>query len=708
MLTPYVRGSARRRLSVWLLCWLLLAAPLALAQPSLVKDIFPAPQPAVALNGKLYFAAFTAGTGMELYRSDLSGLNVQLVKDLTAGANPTGPVGLVNANGTLYFSAGNGLYKSDGTDAGTVLLKTFTGRPPEWLTNVNGTLYFAADNGVSGIELWKSNGTAAGTVQVKDIHPGGEPSTPEHLAALNGTVYFSANDGVNGIELWKSNGTAAGTVLVKDIYPGTVPNLPHDPEIANGLPRELTAYNGKLYFSAQAPVYGMELWRTDGTEAGTVLVKDLLVEPYITNDPLSSRPHNFRVVNNKLMFIATTTVPGVDRVFASDGTAPGTVDVGGATPAKYYSGGVITSAAVVNDAFCYATYSYASGVGPVVDFYGFNGSRSFSQEDDQVSDLTPVNGALYFVANDGMSGRELWVNNAAGIEKLPELNSGPEGTNPTDLFSIGNVLYFRSTYGTGANALWKYDLNTPPPSDLRLNAGGPDHFNQEYDEIFGFYPTTFFRADAYFTGGTTSTLPGDIGNTVIENALDPKIYLSERAGAFSYAIPAPKGRYRVTLHFAELYWGNTKAGGVGSRKFNVDLEGVRTLTNYDIFAKAGGALRAIRETFTVDVADGTLNLAFLKGAADVPKVSAIEVVPVVSLNRAPVLSPIGNQTVANGSTLSFKATATDPDGNSLTYSLLPAPYGYPFPPGATIDPTTGVFTWTASSPDSYYMIVRVT
>jgi hypothetical protein len=45
----------------------------------------------------------------------------------------------------------------------------------------------------------------------------------------------------------------------------------------------------------------------------------------------------------------------------------------------------------------------------------------------------------------------------------------------------------------------------------------------------------------------------------------------------------------VILHFAELYWGNTKAGGVGSRKFNVDLEGVRKLTEYDIFAKTGGA-----------------------------------------------------------------------------------------------------------------------
>ncbi|MBD0256632.1 MAG: hypothetical protein ICV83_13010, partial [Cytophagales bacterium] len=476
MLHSYLRGGAWHRPSVWLLCWLLLVSPLALAQPSLVKDIFPAPQPAVALNGKLYFAAFTAGTGMELYRSDLSGLNLQLVKDITAGVNPSGPVGLVNANGTLYFSVGSGLYKSDGTATGTVLVKTFTGGPPQWLTNANGTLYFAASGGASGTELWKSNGTAAGTVQVKDINPGSGSSEPKHLAALNGTVYFAANNGTLGEELWKSNGTAAGTVLVKDIYPGTVPSpeSPYEPEPGNSSPKELTAYNGKVYFAAKAPVYGTEFWRTDGTAAGTVLVDDLLVEPYIPDEPLSSVPRNLRVVDNKLVFIANATVEGVERVYASDGTAPGTVDIGGATPAKYYAPAIITSWAVANNVYSYATYSYAAGVGPVVGFYGFNGSRNFSQEDDVVSDLTPVNGALYFVANDGLSGRELWVNNATGIEKLPELNPGPEGTNPNGLFSIGNVLYFRSTYGSATNALWKYDLNTPPPSELRLNAGGPD------------------------------------------------------------------------------------------------------------------------------------------------------------------------------------------------------------------------------------------
>jgi hypothetical protein len=84
----------------------------------------------------------------------------------------------------------------------------------------------------------------------------------------------------------------------------------------------------------------------------------------------------------------------------------------------------------------------------------------------------------------------------------------------------------------------------------------------------------------------------------------------------------------VILHFNETYWGYRTGGGAGSRRFHVDLEGTRRLTNCDIFAKAGGAMRATTETLRVTVADGTLNLNFVKGRTDDPAVAAIEAVPV--------------------------------------------------------------------------------
>src|SRR5439155_5431040 len=80
--------------------------------------------------------------------------------------------------------------------------------------------FFFVASEANGRELWKSDGTAAGTVLVKDINPGPGDSSPDGLTNVNGTLFFAAFDPTTGRELWKSDGTAAGTVLVGDINPG--------------------------------------------------------------------------------------------------------------------------------------------------------------------------------------------------------------------------------------------------------------------------------------------------------------------------------------------------------------------------------------------------------------------------------------------------------------------------------------------------------
>ncbi len=82
---------------------------------------------------------------------------------------------------------------------------------------------------------------------------------------MNDIVYFVADNGINGDELWISDGTATGTVMVKDIFPG----------LQSSFPNSLTVMNGLVYFRANNGAHGVELWRSDGTAAGTTMVKDI-------------------------------------------------------------------------------------------------------------------------------------------------------------------------------------------------------------------------------------------------------------------------------------------------------------------------------------------------------------------------------------------------------------------------------------------------
>jgi ELWxxDGT repeat protein len=162
------------------------------------------------------------------------------------------------------------LWKSDGTEAGTVLLKEFTGgtgilHQDLHFTSFGGQLFFAA-NDANGFELWKSDGTEAGTVLVKDINRGEGSSHPQDLIHVGGTLYFRADDGTHGGELWKSDGTEAGTVLVKDIRSGNTWSAA----------RHFSNVSGTVYFTADDGMHGSELWKSDGTEGGAVLVNDFV------------------------------------------------------------------------------------------------------------------------------------------------------------------------------------------------------------------------------------------------------------------------------------------------------------------------------------------------------------------------------------------------------------------------------------------------
>src|SRR5215208_3584714 len=332
----------------------------------LVKDIDPGPlvikkmektetgssAPDSVLHTKkwIYFQATTVKYGEELWKSNGTEWGTKIVKDIVPGQGDSGPEDIVStAPRTTFFRAwdkkhGEELWKTDGTEKGTKLVKDINpdlppgarcdqgdcGIPKGWshpdtVTVMGKQVFFAADDGKHGVELWKSDGTEKGTTLVKNINPAAPAPTTDacsgekscrgsswadDMTLVGKTVFFSANDGKHGVELWKTDGTNRGTKLVKNINPSS--------ESEASDIGELVAMGNRLYFTAIDGKHGLELWKSDGTVKGTRLVKD------IKPGNIGSEADSLTVFGGGLLFAAADGKHGPE-LWESDGTGGGTI-----------------------------------------------------------------------------------------------------------------------------------------------------------------------------------------------------------------------------------------------------------------------------------------------------------------------------------------------------------------------------------------------
>lgn len=407
-----------------------------------------------------------------------------LVKDINPGGSST-PHGLTRVGGTLYFVANDGshgqeLWKSDGTRAGTRMVRDIApgsrGSKPTFLTNVHGTLFFAANDGLHGTEwrrgngqLWKSDGTKAGTVMVKDF-AGADSSWIEGLVGAGQRVFFIRiipGDMIDYVSMWVSDGTKVGTRVVPGgfgydeavnvagtlFFAGGTDLTKTDGIVTKdvkgidiGWQHNLTAVGKTLYFSLEGMDDEYSLWRTDGTRAGTTKLADV--------DTSALTKFGQRLAFFTEYFDASWGSLVADELWTSDGTVAGTHRVAGIDPTDESD----VQTVVVGDQLYFTTRNV--DVETPGTLWRTDGTTDGTQgiKDVYAWELTNVHGTLCFLGDGPPEDRlvpELWESDGTADGTQPI--TVPDGvTRPGWLTAVGDTLFFTAKDGVHGKELWAY------------------------------------------------------------------------------------------------------------------------------------------------------------------------------------------------------------------------------------------------------------
>jgi len=209
----------------------------------------------------------------------------------------------------------------------------------------------------------------------------------------------------------------------------------------------------------------------------------------------------------------------------------------------------------------------------------------------------------------------------------------------------------------------------------------------------------WFVADSGFSGGNASSTTSTIDTSGLTNPAPQAVYQANRYGNSTCTISSltPNATYWVRLHFAESYW-----PAAGKRVFNVSINGANRLSNFDIFAAAGGQNRAvIREFYAAANGIGQMVLQFAT-VTDNAQINGIEVLSPKPLVPVGLWAAAGNGQV----TLMWPACAGAASYNIYRATTAAGPYGLMSIDGAVTD--TGYIDSAAANGTTYYYALTAT
>lgn len=384
---------------------------------SKLNDNAMEPKSLIAHNNKLYFEAYD-NHGWEPWVSDGTEAGTTLLKDMRPGSIGGGFIPLGGLGNYVYFMSTNngvyGIWKTDGTSAGTTLVVNSVSTQAS--INFNGKIYVWAT--IAGEYGMYSIDQSSSIQLVKKFKAGNNSSAP--IAVGSNKFYFAANDSISGIEPWVSDGTAAGTFMLKDILAGSGSSLDMG---GSGSFTTMVIFNDKLYFNP-ATGSGRAIWTSDGTTAGTVSV----------TSSIGFNPTRFCVSGGKLYF----NVENPERVGVSDGTAAGTVllqpasNTSGVKNFGYfipYNGKVVFAGIPITQEQIgqepWISDGTNDGTKMLMDInpQAYSASVEFGGSERSAMLLYKVfKNKLFFACRNGKEANKLWIINDAGTTGISDIN----------------------------------------------------------------------------------------------------------------------------------------------------------------------------------------------------------------------------------------------------------------------------------------------
>ena len=363
---------------------------------------------------------------------------------------------------------GRELWASDGTISGNIFLGDINPTGDSFfmpflntdLTNSDVFYFMKGITNTSTLEVWASDGTLTGTTLIKDLHESaGWPwdvigdTWYESAFLIQDKFIFAAQTSSAGVELWVTEGTLATTQILKDIFPGTGNGLDN---IGNDYDEYFAVINNKLIFKAQSSASNFEIWSTDGTNAGTQILKEIYFGTAYGSDPA-----DFQVVSGVVYFTANSVEYGTE-IWETDGTTTNTkmfYDLTqieeGAEPGKFVT--------LNNTLFYSATIGYSKNLYSFSSSTGDGGIfKTFRADGDSAVNFQSVLGSyLFFTAHDSNENRDgLWISD--GTLAGTTLLSSVLGENSAGVFGnfykASSMMYFISSDDVLSNSrLWKSD-----------------------------------------------------------------------------------------------------------------------------------------------------------------------------------------------------------------------------------------------------------